>query len=172
MRKSKDLADFRQRVLSNPLYRNLLISEDGRLTTLVIKTQAYLPVDDARDTLSGFDEDGSLPEARRPRRRFMTGAEDEAIVAAVHAVLGRYEGPDFRAYVAGPPALGTTITRAVRRDMSIFVALSVLAIIAFLFVMFRRLSGVLLPLLIIVLALISTLGLMASTGTPRRQKGP
>jgi predicted RND superfamily exporter protein len=167
-REAGDLAEFRQRVLSSPLYRNLLISEDGRLTTLVIETQAYLPVDDARDALSGFDEVESLPEAKRPRRRFMTGAEDEAIVAAVHGVLDRYEGPDFQAYVAGPPALGTTIMRAVRRDMSIFVAFSVLAIIAFLFVLFRRLSGVLLPLLIVVLALVSTLGLMASTGTPIR----
>jgi predicted RND superfamily exporter protein len=167
-REAGDLAGFRQRVLSNPLYRNLLISEDGRLTTLVIRTQAYLPGDDARDALSGFDEVESLPEARRPRRRLMTGEEDEAIAAAVNTVVGRYEGPDFQAYVAGPPALGTTIMRAVRRDMSIFIALSVLAIIAFLFVLFRRLSGVLLPLLIVALSLISTLGLMASTGTPIR----
>ncbi len=35
----KDVAELEHRVLSNPLYRNVLISEDARVTTISIRTQ-------------------------------------------------------------------------------------------------------------------------------------
>jgi predicted RND superfamily exporter protein len=167
-READGLPEFSQRVLSNPLYRNLLISEDARLTILLVNTQAYDPLDDVADGVSGFEDIAGPPieESRKPR--LVTGDEDAAIVDAVHAVVDRHEAPDFPIYVAGPPALGTTIARVMRRDMSIFVTLSVLAVTVFLFALFRRLSGVILPVVIVALSLISTLGFMTWTETPIR----
>ena len=52
------------------------------------------------------------------------------------------------------------------RDMSRFMALAVLSIGLFLFVLFRRVSGVVLPLMVVVLSLLSTISLMAASGTP------
>jgi predicted RND superfamily exporter protein len=167
-RQADALPEFSRRVLSNPLYRNLLISEDGRLTLLLIDTQAYDPLDDGEAAVSGFDEVADFPAQEHRTRRFMMGDEDEAVVAAVNAVVARYEAPDFPVYVAGPPVLGTAISRVVERNMSIFVTLSVLAIMALLFALFRRISGVILPLVIIALSLISTIGLMTWAEAPIR----
>ena len=36
-----EMAVLKNRIISNPLYKNLLISEDGQFTAIVIKTQSY-----------------------------------------------------------------------------------------------------------------------------------
>ena len=50
------------------------------------------------------------------------------------------------------------------KDMRKFVALAVATVAILLFVMFRRVSGVLLPLVIVVLSLLATIGIMAMAG--------
>jgi len=52
----KDLAILKKRVFANPLYRNLLISEDGRFTAIVVKTQTYSSADSQEDVLGGFED--------------------------------------------------------------------------------------------------------------------
>ena len=37
----EELALLKKRIIANPLYRDLLVSEDGKLTTIVIKSDAY-----------------------------------------------------------------------------------------------------------------------------------
>jgi len=67
--------------------------------------------------------------------------------------VDRYRGPDFPLYVAGEPVLADQIQRSMQRDMLRFVALSVIAIAIFLWILFRRLSGVILPLLVVGISL-------------------
>jgi hypothetical protein len=43
--------------MSNPLYMNRLISEDGRLTTLVIQADTFSSKGDSMASLADFDED-------------------------------------------------------------------------------------------------------------------
>jgi predicted RND superfamily exporter protein len=51
------LKALRDRVMSNPLYLNRLISEDGHLTTLVIQANTFSSNGDSMASLADFDDD-------------------------------------------------------------------------------------------------------------------
>ena len=175
------LEALRDRVMSNPLYMNRLISEDGRLTTLVIQTNTYSSDGDSLESLADFDEDGgaatggdvidvmegfkeettSVAEAQ-----FLTGEELSAAVAQVKKVAAKYQAPDFKLYIAGAPVVTNTLKRFMIKDQKLFIRLIVLTIGLCLFIMFRRLTAVVLPMIVVGCALVSTLGLMAIFKVP------
>ena len=178
---SEDLAALKQRVLANPLYLNRLISEDGRFTTIVIRTDTYSSIGAAKDmdsVLEGFDEksggdksgtDGPLEgfdekSSAKPAPKYLTDEENTAVVTALHEILPKYESNDFKLYLSGTPVTTHIIKESMFSDMTVFVKLVVLTIGVCLLIMFRRLTGVFLPLLIVAMALVSTLGLMALFG--------
>lgn len=158
-----ELAAKKKRALSNPLYKNLLVSEDGAFTTVVIKTNAYSSRGGGEDILSGFEETGA-PGAGE--RKFLTDEENSAVVRAVREVMERHRSPEFSMYLAGSPVVTDTLKRSMLRDMKRFMALVLASMAALLFVMFRRASGVVLPLVVVAFSLFTTLGLMAASGVP------
>lgn len=166
-RNNEDLMALNKRVLSNPLYVNRLISEDGRFTTVVIQTNSLSGEANDRDVASGFD-DAENPSKNKKKEEpvFLTEKENAAVVMSVNKIVKRYQADDFRLYLAGSPVVTTMTKISMKKDMMLFIILAVLTIALCLFLLFRRLSGVIIPLLIVVLTLLSTLGLMALTGVP------
>jgi len=159
-----DLARLEARVRANPLYRNWLISESARTTTVVIELDPYSSIGVASDALSGFED--SEPLGDPLDRPFLTGEEVFAIVGTVYDVVARHDAPDFRLAVAGGPVGDVAILEAMQRDMAVAVVLSVLVIALLLFLLFRRLSGVALPLVVVALSLLCTIGTMAMAEVP------
>jgi predicted RND superfamily exporter protein len=160
------LAEVKRRALSNPLYLNTLISADGRFTTVVIETEAYSSLGGGSEGLAGFDEleeAGADPGQPAP---FLTGEENSEIVLALAAVVARHRAPDFEIYMTGTPVLSHELQVALSRDMARFTSLAVLMIAFFLALLFRRVAGVVLPLVTVILALLCTLSMMAITGVP------
>jgi predicted RND superfamily exporter protein len=159
----EELASIRELALGNPLYRNLLLSRDGRVTTISIETDAYssLGLDD--DELGGFGDESRAAAANRP---FLTGAENAEIVDAVEAIVARYQAPDFRIDLGGTPILVETLQGAIQADMIRFTLIAIIAIAAFLFLLFRRAGAVVLPLVVVILSLLCTLSIMAIAGAP------
>jgi predicted RND superfamily exporter protein len=173
---------FKERVLSNQLYINSLISEDGRLTAVVVKTDVYSDSGNWENALEGFDEATSSDEnsieadtfsafdeevaqlAGEPP--FLTDTENHAIVEAIRKIVGRYQAPDFQLYLTGSPVVTDLVRRSLLRDANRFVKLVILIISVCLFIMFHCISGVLLPLLVVACALVSTLGLMPIFDVP------
>jgi len=164
------MASLKKRVVGNPMYKNLLISEDHRITAMVIKTQNYSSAGKETDVLAGFEEDGlddmGLEDLQPAPRAYLSNEENSAVIIAVQSVLEKHARDDIRIYLAGSPAVTHNLKASMIRDMRKFVILAVLTIAVFLFVMFRRISGFVLPLVIVVCSLMSTLGLMAFLGTP------
>ncbi len=158
-RTGKDLAALRQRVMASPLYRNLLISEDGSFTTVVIKTNSHSAAGGAIDVLGGFDDAAAPAE-----RAYLTDAENSEAVRAVRAIAARYEGPDFPLFIAGSPVVTHDLKQTMMKDMRRFMVLALLVIAVVLYILFRRLSGVLLPLAVVIVTLLSTVGLMGLFG--------
>ncbi len=156
------LARVRARALSNPLYRDQLLDAEAKVTTLLIETDAYSSLGEGVEELGGFGGGGA--SGAGPPRRFLTGAENAAIVEAIWDVTARYDAPDFRVYVAGTPAMIHYFQLWMQRDMARFTLLAVACIGAFLAFLFRRVVGVALPLLVAVLSLVGTLGLMGWLG--------
>ncbi len=58
----EQVAALERRVMSSPLYPNLMISEDGKLTTVALKTNNYTQIGVVEDSFEeGFDEEASAP---------------------------------------------------------------------------------------------------------------
>ncbi len=163
----EDLALLRQRVTSNPLYENFYISSDGRVTTIAIELDTYAPSGGEIDELAGFDGE---PDGQRSGAEeepvFLSEPESSSAVVRVREIVARHRAPGFRVQMAGGPVLTETMNRVMVRDSMRGLGLSLTVISVLLFALMRRWVSVLLPLLIVVLSMLCTLGLMALLDAP------
>ena len=150
----QELDALRERVLRTPSYLGSVISEDGRVASVIIKTDAYSSTVTEAEVMAGFGDEGE-----GGKRAFLTPEEDGEIIAAVHEIVSRYRAPEFQIEVAGSVLLPYELMGAMQREMPKFFAGSLAAIAIFLFLLFRRITAVLLALGVVVLAVASTLGL-------------
>jgi len=157
-RTSKGWVGFQEYVTGNPLYENLLISADRRLATISLETSAYSP-SEGEDYEAGFDDD--LADAPIP---FLSGAENSEAVIAAREIAQSFDREGFRIQASGQPVLQNDLVDAIQTNMPRFVGLMVLVIIVLLFVLFRRISGVALPLIVVLPAVSGTIGSMAIAG--------
>ena len=158
------LANIKQQALANPLYKDLLLSEDGSITTIVIKSDAYSGGDVVDDVMAGFEEETT--EQPNEAREYLTDAENSELVNAVREITLNYHSENFRIHLAGGPVVSDVLKRAMQTNMGRFTLSAVLLIGIVLALLFRRVSGVALPLLVVILTLLSTLGLMGAAGIP------
>ena len=156
------LETIKQIAINSSTYENFLLSKDATLTTILIKSQAFIGEVIEDDLLAGFDE---MTESKSKPNQPIGDKENSELVAAVKQIVDEYQADDFRIYAAGTPTVIDQLKKSMKHDMQTFTKYALITIILVLAFMFRRLSGVLLPLSVVVLTLLSTLGLMAATGT-------
>ncbi len=162
-----ELAVIKARAMANPVYRNMLISADGQVTTLVLKTDNYTHVGlDEVDVMAGFDEPGAQDAAPEVRRPFLSDEENSELVAKAYAVAARFDSPEFHVQLAGSPVVSGVLKREMKKNMGKFMLAALLFISLLLALLFKRVSGVVLPMLTVILSLVSTLGLMGALGIP------
>jgi len=155
----------RQRAYANPLFENTLLSEDHHITAIVIRTNAYSDAGDAGDALSGFD-DLSAPGGDTPiKREFLTDAENSELVRTVEKISYAYDAPNFKVYVSGSPVVADALKKAMQTNMKRFTLMGLGVIALVLLLMFRRTSGVILPIIVVVMSVVGTLGMLPLTGT-------
>ncbi len=153
------------------MYQNMLISEDRKFKTIIIQTQAYSQKGNEPDDMEGFDEDFDeefgkekpVSEVKRPKI-YLTEEENGEFVKAAEKILKKHNLPDTGIYMAGLPAVSYFLKTTMLKDMRKFMAMAVITISIFLMILFRRISGVLMPLFIVILSLLSTVGIMAFSG--------
>jgi hypothetical protein len=162
----QDLPAIEAWVTSNPSYRNLLISANGRFTTVAIRTSVYASggVEATDDFAAAFDE-GAGTGVDRGEVAYLTDEETSEVVASVRAIVADFDAPDFPIAMAGSPVVIDVVKHSMRSDMLRFIRLTILAIAVFLFLLFRRASAVFLPLVVVILSLVATIGLMTVSGT-------
>ena len=167
---------IKKQAIASHFYKDLLMSEDGKMTTIVIETDAYSHVgekevsdEDAFDegfgdtsTSSATDNDLAKPTEERA---FLSDGENHELIAKIDEIIKKYQSDDMQIYVAGSPVVNNSLKAQMQADMQKFMRITFLIIIVFLFVMFRRASAVFYPLLVIILSLLATVGMMAWTGT-------
>ena len=161
------LLELKQQVLKNPFYVNHIISKDGRVTAVLIETLAT--VEDpfgGEQIMAEFEEvDSESPGPSKPKRYF-SAKENQEVVEAASRVARQYHSDAFRITVSGGPVIIEAFNRATIKDVYLFIVALLLAIACFLWISFRRMAGVILPMLIINFSLFSTLGLMALLDVP------
>ena len=158
----EDVAYIEKRVDATPLYKDLVISSDKTMTALVLKLQAAPDMDEV-DLLSGFAEEND-PSADSNGSQWITPAQNSEAVLAMDAIVKKYAGDNFKVIVSGTSTVNHFLKEVLSADTKRFLKLAYLAVMIFLGLMFRRISGVLIPILIVTLSLVSVLSLMAITG--------
>lgn len=133
----EELARLREDVAANPLYRGRLVSEDGRMTALVV----YLRGLGNRELI-----ERGIPG------RIAALAEEESGPAEVH--------------VTGPPVVKAANARALIDSLSFALPAALILGGVVVYVAFGSLRAVLLPLAGIALAVVWMLGLLAWLGRP------
>ena len=158
-----DFDTLRERVLANPLYRNTLISRDGRVTTVVVELARFADTESesVESALAMFDE---APEAA-PARELLGDEETHEAVVAIQETTASHQADGFALRMAGTPAVTDALKLALQSDMGRFTGLAIGIIALLLFAMFRTIAAVALPLGAVLLALLSTVGLMGHLGT-------
>ena len=90
-------------------------------------------------------------------------ASDEVLIQKLHALTEEVGGSET-AYVGGMPATRVALTRDMRRDMRRFLPVGLLIMLVFLAACFRQWSGVVLPFVMTVMAIIVSMGLIPLLG--------
>ncbi|NRB38050.1 MAG: MMPL family transporter [Pseudomonadales bacterium] len=142
----KSQAQIQAIIHANPAYENTLISKDGRYSAVFIKLNPYF-----------------RPEGADQIEKMGSPQNAEA-VAAVKKIITEY--PHLNLQMGGTAFVEDTFNTTTKADAKLAVMLRFIAVVVILAIFFRRVSGVVLPLLVIILSLLSTFGLMAMTGTP------
>jgi predicted RND superfamily exporter protein len=161
-----DLSALREKVLANPTYRNVLISEDGRYTVILVRAETYSSLGLEDDALEGFDAEARGDDAGPPGAAYLTGYESDQLVNALYELIARYQSEDLPIRLAGESVLGYRASEIASQDTVIFGLLSLLVMVLILFLLFRRISAGLLPALVVLLSIASTFGAMAWLGVP------
>ncbi len=161
-----DLSMLKERVFANPAYLDTLISRDGRFTTVTVKSVTYSSLGARSDALAEFDDADLANAGEAAKPEYLTDVESAALVKAVRQVMVRHEGPDFRMHLAGMAVVEERVVNETRADLSRFMAIALLVVIVVLYLVLRRVSGVVLPLVTVVLSLVSTLGTMVLLKIP------
>jgi len=129
-------AELKKKLLDQPIYLKNLVSADGRAAAINIFFENL-----------GDDE------------FFRRGIDDK-----IQALVARENGPE-KLYYTGLPHFKVYSTRAMWGDLAFFVPCTLLLTVVMLFLSFRSLRGVLLPVLTVVVSLIWTLGIMVLMGS-------
>jgi predicted RND superfamily exporter protein len=165
-RDATELAALRRRVIANPLYRDTLISRDGRLTTITVRPSTYSSLGVDRDTLAGFEDADEAAGEGAAGPEILSEEEGAALVSKVRGLRARHRGLGFETYLAGAAVVEERLVEETQSDMARLLTVSMSVVIALLYLVFRRLSGVMLPLLTVAMSLVSTLGAMAMLEIP------
>ena len=164
-----EVMDLKDRVLRNKFYRNFLVSEDGQYTTVVVRSNAF------SDLGIDLDQEGILEEefldeeetsfSDNEKSQLLTDEQNSEFVEAIKSVADRHRNTDFPIELGGSPVMVHDLNKAMFKDMPVFVLASLGVIAILLLLLFRRLSGLLLPILTVILSMLTALGLLGLTGT-------
>ncbi len=169
-----DLAQLERRVRDTPLYENTLIDAAGTITTVTIRSQMHSSTDESSDeVLAGFDDENRADDtgAGSLDLALLTEEERGELVRAVTRVIARHQAPDFEIHLSGGNVTSYHTNQNMMRDMMRTMPGALCAIAFLLYVLFRRISGVVLPLFVVLASQLTTFGIMAVARIPTSVSG-
>ena len=163
-----EVMDLKDRVLRNKFYRNFLVSEDGQYTTVVVRSNAFsdlgIDLDQEGILEKGFLDEEETSFSDNEKSQLLTDEQNSEFVEAIKSVADRHRNTDFPIELGGSPVMVHDLNKAMFKDMPVFVLASLGVIAILLLLLFRRLSGLLLPILTVILSMLTALGLLGLTG--------
>lgn len=150
-----DLAMAREELTQSPLFKNLLISEDGQTTAIRIQLQQNQQLADIRqqrrqlraiETPTAEQEHQLASVEARYQKIYTQHLEDrEQLIADIRSIRDNLSD-DVVAYLGGVPMIAADMISYVKQDVVVFGAIVIAIISAMLFWLFRQWRWVLFPL--------------------------
>ncbi|MGL1933256.1 MAG: MMPL family transporter [Desulfotalea sp.] len=159
----KEVMRIKELIDHFPLYENYLVSRDRSTVSIIIKALA-IKEEQSDNIMEGFEKEESLDENYADK--YLSNAESMEVSSAINKLLEKYRSESLNIYFTGTPAVVAALQTGIEHDLSIIMPLSCLLIIFFLTLLYRRVSGVIYPLLIVLSSLLSTFGFMALVDLP------
>ena len=133
-------------------YNNYLITNDHKMIVITVRLLPFIfRKNEAGETEQLYIEDAQLKEAI---------GKVEDIIAQHRGVLS----DDMR--LTGSITMATYLQTIMGRDFGVFTGLALVLIATILYLIFRRLSGVIMPIVIMILGVVVTISLMAIQNSP------
>jgi predicted RND superfamily exporter protein len=160
----------KQEFLTSPIYRNMLLSPDGKTTALMINLSVdntYIEMVRKRDALrlkrntQGLapDEAAELEKITQEFLEYRTQSEARAHdrVEKVRELLDGYRG-EVELFLGGVSMITADMITYIKSDLVVFGVVILVFIVLMLAIIFRQLRFVVLPLLVCILAVLLMLG--------------
>lgn len=157
-----DLDLLKSKVMSNPFYLNSIISEDGRMTALLLESELLSA--DARNNEESLSFTSTVQEHTSTNQ--LTEAERSEFVLAIKNICNKFENENFKIFITGSPVLAHEFRVTMVKENQLFLPLVISMLVTFLFLMFRRVSGVIIPLLVVILSTLATMAIMSVLDFP------
>lgn len=141
------LAELKQRAMQHPLYVNSYLSADGTVANIFLRPAVFYA--------------HTNPKTGQVEYLGLGDAQIHEMYEAVMQVVDEFPELKRHMHIAGMPAVTEELNLYLVGDMLKFIGIALAVIAAVLYILFRRLVSVFLPLLVMVTALLSTMGLMS-----------
>ncbi|WP_299439835.1 MMPL family transporter, partial [uncultured Rhodospira sp.] len=131
---------MRDRVMATPLYRNFILSEDGKTASIIIEPYRYAP--SPNDCIARPEQGISCDNTFRPvtERQLLGPPQYAEMAAQVQAIIATYQDPEtFDIHVSGAPIVSTEIVALMSKDMPRFTLLCIGVTILVILVLYRSL---------------------------------
>ena len=166
----------REELLTSPVFRNLIISEDGRTTALLVNLesdQTWIELQRKKNRLlvkqkfEGLSEaetlelDKTLQEYDAAKTRVVDGNHET--IAGIRMVIDRYRGAGVL-YLGGVSMVADDMITFIKNDLAVFGAGVFLFLVVMLSSIFRQARFVMLPLFSCIFAVVIMLGLLGLVG--------
>ena len=150
---AQELAILKQRVQSKPVYYNYYINHAENAATIMVKLVANIKTGEVN---------GEAVYENLSDEEIYAVYEDLLII--IDEVKGDFEGAEI--YIGGTQAIGSYMGVVLQEDFGQFTVVALLMVMMFLWLMFRRVSAVLIPICVMMVCIISCISLMAWLGFP------
>ncbi|MEN8147168.1 MAG: MMPL family transporter [Campylobacterota bacterium] len=163
-------------LLNSPIYKNNLISEDFRTTALMINLKTderYRELLKQRDALRQKERDKTISSAEKAElqnvaksfklHRDMLRLVEHKNIEDVRAVMEGYR-EHATLFLGGASMISDDMITYVKKDLQNYGIIVLLLLIVVLWVVFRELHWVLIPVMIVTVSIISSVGLLGMFG--------
>ena len=171
-----DLDKVRQEIMESPVFRGLILSEDGSTTALLLSLKddpelsrlhaqrSELRLLNQRGELSGVQVDElNRVERQYDSRRAVFGGQRHQDIASIRSIMGTYDA-DADLHLGGVPMISDDMITFIRKDLVTFGLGVLLFIVLILALIFRRIRWVALPIASCLFSGLFMLGLLGFMG--------
>ncbi|MDR2638302.1 MAG: MMPL family transporter [Helicobacteraceae bacterium] len=154
----EEYAAIKARALKNDFYINRLINEDGTIAAIVVRTLSRVGKAAEGDDMYAF--------SRSIETRALSDMQNNEVVSAIKAIVDSEQSEIATLTMLGSPVISDRLKRQMESDVAFFIQLLTAAIAVMLFAFFRRVSGAIYPLIVVLLSLAAMLGLLVWLDIP------